>query len=233
MTSWSWISIASDGREVFGELELQNDPVPLKVTQRQRYDFPRDLVQIQQLECQLLVAEQGTKPCDHIRGAVAIANRPPRRFARALKIRRIGVQHPKACTGVGDDAREGLVDLMCDRRRKHSEGRDSCNLRKFRSGPVESFFRHSARRYILNRCDVLQLAILVSDRMPDCMQISDRAVRHHQTVPPLKILAVGWCLVEHIRFLDQTDVFRMDSSSGQFERHGHADLKFVDAIELL
>ena len=98
-------AIADDGREILGELQLKSDPVSLKVTQRQRDDFPRDLVQIQQFERELLLAEQRTQSCDHIRRAVAIANGPPRGFARAVDVRRIGIQHPKARTGVSDDAR--------------------------------------------------------------------------------------------------------------------------------
>ena len=49
--------IAGDGREIVGELRLKNDVVSLKVTQRQRDDLARDLVQIQRLERELLLAE--------------------------------------------------------------------------------------------------------------------------------------------------------------------------------
>ena len=82
-----------------------------------------DLVEIQRLEGVLLPAEQPTQPSDHVGGPDAIANGPPRGFAGAVKIRRIGIQHPQAGAGIGDDARERLIDLVRDRRRQRSEAR--------------------------------------------------------------------------------------------------------------
>src|SRR5918993_514529 len=105
-------TIAGYVREAVSELRLKHDPVSLKVTSRQRYDLLKCLVQIQRLEPELLLAEERTQPCNHLRRAPAIANGPPRRLARSLDVRRIGIQHPQARTGVRDDARKRLVDLM-------------------------------------------------------------------------------------------------------------------------
>ena len=52
-----------------------------------------------------------------ITSAARLPSRMVRRrgFARAIDVRRIGGQHPQAGAGVGDDARQRLVDLMGDR----------------------------------------------------------------------------------------------------------------------
>src|SRR5262249_32699953 len=102
-----------------------------------------------------------------------------------------------------------------------------------RSERAERVLRKSARRDILNRGDVLQLTILVPGRMSDGMHVLDRAVGHQQTVVPFESGVAASCLVDHFHLIDQTDVFRMDSSTDQFARHRHAYLKLVDAIELL
>ena len=41
--------VAGDGREIVGKLQLKNDPVSLKVAQRQRNDLSGCLVQIERL----------------------------------------------------------------------------------------------------------------------------------------------------------------------------------------
>src|SRR5262249_41370565 len=87
-------------------------------------------------------------------------------------------------------------------------------------------------RDILNGSYVLRLSIPIARCMNDCPQVLDRVVRHYQTPVPFKLVAVAMRLLDHFDFLDQTDVFRMDTSTDQFGRHGHTDLKFVDAIEL-
>ena len=50
-------TIAGDGREVVGELRLNDHPIPLKLTQRQRNHLSRGLVQIQRLQGEFLLAE--------------------------------------------------------------------------------------------------------------------------------------------------------------------------------
>ena len=97
-------AIAGDLREIVGELRPKNHPVSVKITQRQRDDLSRGLVQIERLQREFLLAEQGTQSRDHIRRAIAIPNGPPRSLARALDVRRMGIQQAKARTGVGDDA---------------------------------------------------------------------------------------------------------------------------------
>src|SRR5712691_8774874 len=58
--------IAGDGREILGELRLKNDAVSLQVTQRQRYDLPRDLVQVYRSDPRFLLGKQGTHSRNHI-----------------------------------------------------------------------------------------------------------------------------------------------------------------------
>src|SRR5262249_60329280 len=103
-----WLDAASgDVWEGLGEVGLKAPPVSLAVTQRQRYDLARDLVEVQRLGPVLVPAEQGTQPCDHIGGSDAIANGPPRGFPGALEGRGVGIQHPEAGAGVADWNRKG------------------------------------------------------------------------------------------------------------------------------
>ena len=75
-------------------------------------------------------------------------------------------------------------------------------------------------RHVLNRADVLQLTILVPGRMSDHVQVLDRVVGHLQPVLVFKVAAVASRPVDHV--IQQLDVFRMDSSTDQLERHGHS-----------
>jgi hypothetical protein len=63
-----------------------------------------------------------------------------RGFARAINIRRLGVQHLKAHAGVGDDARQRRINLMRSRRRKLGYARDAIGIcgRRDRAGPMDS-----------------------------------------------------------------------------------------------
>ena len=174
MTCWSWTRSPVIGREIVGELRLKNDAVPLKVAQRQRDDLARGLVQIQRLERELPLAEQRTQPRDHIRGAVAIANGPPRGFARAVDVRRIGIQHPKARAGVGDDARERLVDLMSDRGGQRAQGRDPRHMRELGAGPVQGLLRDHALRHVLKGADEHRSTRDLLDDMGDSLAHASR-----------------------------------------------------------
>ena len=131
-------AIAGDDREIIGELRLKNDAISLKVAQRQRDDLSRGVVQIERLQRELPLAEQRTQARDHVRRAVAIANRAPRGFARAVDVRRIGGQHPQTGAGVGDDARERLIDLMSDRGGQGAHGRDSRHMRELGAEPCSA-----------------------------------------------------------------------------------------------
>src|SRR5215467_4260886 len=104
--------IAGNGREILGELRLKDDAVSLQVAQRQCDDLPRDLVQVYRFNRRFLLAKQRTHARDHVSGTVAIADRPPCGFARALDVRRVRGEHPQTGTRVGDDARERLVHLV-------------------------------------------------------------------------------------------------------------------------
>ena len=116
-------TIATDDRQILGEFRMQDDAIPLKIGGRHRDDLPGGLVQVQWLERELPLGEQRAQPRNHIRGTVAIADRAARGFARTLDVRGSRIQHPKARTGIGNDAREGLIDLMGDRRRQRAQGR--------------------------------------------------------------------------------------------------------------
>ena len=62
---------------------------------------------------------------DHIGSAVRVANRASDRFARALDIRSIRIEHAHTRVGVRHDAGQWLVDLVRDRSRQRPERRDS------------------------------------------------------------------------------------------------------------
>src|SRR3954447_3918571 len=109
-------TVARNGREVVGQLRPNIYLASLKLARRERYHLSRGLVQIQALQRQQLLAEESTQTCDHISSTVAVAKGAARRFACPRQIWGVGVQHSKACAGIGDDARQRLVDLMRGRR---------------------------------------------------------------------------------------------------------------------
>ena len=129
---------------------------------------------------------------NHIRGAVAIANRAPRRFARTVDVGRSGIQHPKARTGVGDDARERLVDLMGDRRCQCAQGRHPRHMRELGAGPVERLLGHLARRHVLHRADEHRP---IRDPMGEAAQMLDDAAGGHN--PEIEV--AGRCQPSHAR----------------------------------
>jgi hypothetical protein len=63
------------------------------------------------------------------------------------------------------------------------------------------------------------------------VHVLDRLVGHLQPVLIFKVGAAVSCRFDH--FFVRGEVFRMHSGTHQFERHGHADLKLVDSIELV
>jgi hypothetical protein len=107
-------TIADDRREVLGKLRPQNHPISLKIAQRQCNHFSRELVQIECLQREFLLAEERTQSRDYIGGAVGIANGSLHCFARTVHIPGISIQPPKRDTGIGEEARERLVDLVGD-----------------------------------------------------------------------------------------------------------------------
>ena len=108
-------TITDDRREVLGKVRPQGDTIPLKIAHRQCNYFSGGLVQIQGLQGELFFTEQRTQSRDHICSAIAVPKGPPHCLARPVDIRRITLQHPKTCTGVGDNARKRLIDLVSDR----------------------------------------------------------------------------------------------------------------------
>ena len=64
------------------------------------------------------------------------------------------------------------------------------------------------------------------------MQVLDRVVGHQQAVVPFKILTASAATYLFDHFLVQGEVVWVDASTDQFQRHGNADLKFVEAIKL-
>ena len=135
MTCCSWIAIAGDRREVVGELRLKDDAVSLQVVDDSATTSCVASFRSSVSSVNSLLPKSARNRAITSDGAVAIANRPPRGFARAVDVRRIGVQHPQARAGVGDDARERLIDLMRDRGGQGAQGRDSRRHGRARSGP--------------------------------------------------------------------------------------------------
>ena len=173
-------TIAGDGREVVGELRLNDHPVALKLAQRQRNHLSRGLVQIQRLLGEFLPAEQRTQPSDHIRGAIAVAYGPPRGLARTVDVGRSGIQHSQACSGVGDDARERLVDFVRDRRGQRSERRHPCDMCELGARPFECLLGKSSRRHILYRSGVLHPPVLIPAAVRDSAEVLHRGIRQAQ-----------------------------------------------------
>ena len=88
---------------------------------------------------------------------------------------------------------------------------------------AEGLVRESALRHVLHGADVLQLTIPVPRRVGDDMQVLDRAVGHLQPVLVLKVAAGASRPVDHV--MHHREVFRMDASTDQVERHGHTVVK--------
>ena len=178
-----------------------------------------------------LLAEQRAQSRDHVGRAVAVANRAPRGFARAVDIGRIGGQHPQTGAGVGDDARQRLVDFVRDRRRQCAEARDPGHVRELRSGLAERLFRKPAlaSRPEPRRC-IPARPFWSRARVSDHVQVLDRLIGHQQPVLVLEVTAAPPA-VDH--FLERVDIFRMDPRNDQLERHGRGRIKFEDAIDLL
>ena len=136
------------------------------------------LVEVHRFGRGVLLAKERAQSRDHIRRTVAIANRAPRGFARAVDIWRIGGQHPQTGTGVGDDARQRLVDFVRDRRRQCSKARDPGHVCELRPDLAERLFRESALRHVLNRADVFKMTVLVSGPMSNNVEMFHSTAWH-------------------------------------------------------
>ena len=77
------------------------------------------------------MSEEGAQSCDHISRAAAVANCTLSSFSRAVHVGRLSVQHSHTGAGVGDDARQRLIDLMRDRSRQSSQTHDPRYVREF------------------------------------------------------------------------------------------------------
>jgi hypothetical protein len=102
---------------------------------------------------------------------------------------------------------------------------------KLRSELAECVLREPAVRHVLDRTDVLELAILVSGAMGDQVQMLDRTVRHLQPVLVVQVAARSPRAVDHI--VQQRHVFRMNARGHQLERHGYAWLELESAVRLI
>ena len=156
-------TIARDRRKIVGKFRPQNHPVSLKFTQRQAQS---PLVSASFRSTDSVVALFLAKSARN-RVITSDARLPSRIVRRAVSrapstFGGIGGQHPQTGAGVGDDARQRLVDFVRDRRRQCAEARDPGHVCELRSGLAERLFRKPALRHILNRADVLQSTILVS-----------------------------------------------------------------------
>src|SRR5216683_4692470 len=109
-----------------------------------------------------IVAKERTQSSDHLGGTVAIADRAPRGLARSSDIWRIGAQHSQTRAGVGNDARQGLIDFVRDRGGQRSKACDPGYSRKLGACVGEGFLRESALSHVLHRTDVLHVTVLVS-----------------------------------------------------------------------
>jgi hypothetical protein len=107
-------AVAFHRRQILVEFMPDHDPVVLQLAQRERDHFPRRIIQVYRLGRNFLPLEKGPQARDNLGGAIPIANRASRRFARTLDVRGIAVQHTQACAGIRHDARQRLVNFMRD-----------------------------------------------------------------------------------------------------------------------
>src|SRR5436853_7876061 len=91
---------------------------------------------------------------------------------------------------------------------------------------AERLFRDSAFRHVLNRRDVLQLTIIITGRMGDCMQILYRMVRHHKAILPFKVVAALACLFDP--HLVKGHSLRSDAGTDSIEWSGTAKHTTLD-----
>src|SRR5262249_42376312 len=83
-------AIACDQREIVSKFRTHDDAVSLQVSQRERNDFLGSIIQVDWFDRKLLFAEESTQTCDHVGGAVAVANGAAGGFTGALDVWRIG-----------------------------------------------------------------------------------------------------------------------------------------------
>src|SRR6266436_3083110 len=220
-------AIARDRREVVGKVHPHSDSLSLNFITRQRNQFSCGLIQIHRIGYGALFGKKRVQSRNHVRRTVAIADRSPCSFARAVDVWRVVGQQTQAGTGVGDDARERLIDLVRNRRRQRSKGRDAGNVCELRSDLTECVLRASASRHVLNRADVLDLTLLVPDRAADVVQVLDRAVWHKQPALEIQIEATLSLLNMILEF---REFVGMSSSTYQFEGHRHGRGDPIDSI---
>jgi hypothetical protein len=82
-------TISDDQHRFTGKLRAQVDPASQQVSGNKREDFSNGLVQIYGFGRGGFFGEESAQSRDHIRRAVAVADRATRRFARALDVRRL------------------------------------------------------------------------------------------------------------------------------------------------
>jgi hypothetical protein len=104
--------ITPDRQQFLGKIGLNYDPVALELAHRQRDHLSGYVIQIDRFERSALLTEERPQSCDHFRSTIAVANCPSRGFPCSFQIRRIGMQHPKARFGAGDDTRQRLINFM-------------------------------------------------------------------------------------------------------------------------
>ena len=132
MTCWSCTRSPVTRRGVILELGPEDDPAALQVSRQQRNHLPDGVIQIQDLGGDGLVAEERPQTRDNVGGPFAIADRPTSSLERATDVGRIGREQPYTGAGVGDDARQRLIDLVRNRGgqcSKTDDPGDLCELR--------------------------------------------------------------------------------------------------------
>ena len=147
-------AITRYGRKVDGEIQLQYYPASLQFASRQSNGLSRGLVQVDLYACGVGLHKERAQSRNDISCTIAVTNRPPRRCLRTIDVRRICSQHTKASAGVGDDARQRLVDLMRNRSCQGAKTGEPCYARKLRSCFAERFFREAAFCNVLNRAHI-------------------------------------------------------------------------------
>ena len=107
------------------------------MTELQSDYFERRMIEIERFDRRRPFTEKCPQSRHYVGGAVAVPDRTARRFKRTLDVRWIAGKHSEAGAGVGDDARQRLIDFVSNRRRKRPKAHDPRHMGELRSRAVE------------------------------------------------------------------------------------------------
>ena len=120
---------------------------------------------------------------------------------------------------------------MRNRRRQYAQACDPGHVCDLRSDLAKRLLREPAFGHILNRADVLKMAVLVLGPVSDNVQVLDRVVGHLE--PELELHVAAGVTRSLNLFLERRSIFRMDSGTDQLQGHVRVTVKPENPIKLL